>query len=267
MKKPVIMIGLPNRGRIESETTVCLMDLSVSLFARKINFYKMNVHDRVEWGRNTVVDAAISANCTHVLFVDSDATFPANGCEILLAHDKKIVGATTAGKMTDLPVVKECAEGKPMDYTSGGLVHVNAIGMHFTLIKIEVFHEMGKPWFYAKHVDGYSRGHSEDYTFCKNARHGYGINTYCDIDLTMKVGHVRYRTDVAYIDPAKSKQMDYIREKAKEINALMEKMSPEERKTHDTVAEGIRKNMADGDTLEEAIEKGIKQRKQMEEQK
>jgi hypothetical protein len=208
MKKPVIMIGLPNRGRIESMTVLSLMDLTVSLYKAKINHYKMNVHDRTESARNTVVEQALNLNCTHVLFVDEDAVFPANACERLLKRNKNIAGCNAAGKMTGLPVVKEDAEGKPLDYIKGGLVHVNAIGMHFTLIKTEVFKAIRKPWFYAKPIEGYARVNSEDYTFCKDAFHRWGIKTYCDLDLSIEIGHVRYRTDVAYLTEHIRKQME-----------------------------------------------------------
>jgi hypothetical protein len=188
-------------------TVLSLMDLTVSLFKAKINHFKMNIHDRTESARNTIVENALGHNCSHVLFVDEDATFPADACEQLLKRDKDIIGVNAMGKMSHTPVIKEDAEGKPLDYIKGGIVHVNAIGMHFTLIKIGVFEKVRKPWFYAKPIEGYARVNSEDYTFCKDARHGYGINTYCDLDLSIQCGHVRYRTDVSYMDSVVREQM------------------------------------------------------------
>jgi hypothetical protein len=145
--------------------------------------------------RNTLAINALNAKATHVMFVDSDMTFPANVIDRLLSWGKEIVGATYVKRSPDHEVVCRNSFLVAGDLQSGKeLVEMLAMPTGMLLIEAGVFSKLKKPWFRMdyveeceQHPDGLEIG--EDVYFCREARK-VGVRAWCDVPLSKVVGHL-----------------------------------------------------------------------------
>jgi hypothetical protein len=138
---------------------------------------------------------AMREGCSHILFIDSDMTFPQDMVQRLLKHDVDIVAANCARRrMPTGPTAQNYDENgvRTMVYTmpdSTGLEEVGSIGTGIMLIKKEVFHNMSEPWFDMPWQTG-KRGYmGEDVFFCKKAQE-LGFKVYIDHDVSKEIGHI-----------------------------------------------------------------------------
>jgi hypothetical protein len=150
---------------------------------------------RIAFNRNTLVDSAKAVNATHILFIDADMIFPANALERLMAHDLDIVGAT-ACKRTDDEDGND-AIGWPMDeqrmQIQNAPIKMRIMGLPFMLIKMSVFEKLPAPWFAEPPQNMMGKLDDpglmpEDEFFCHNAIKA-GFDIWCDISLSMDIGH------------------------------------------------------------------------------
>lgn len=154
----------------------------------------------VSWARYQLSKDFLESDCTHLLFVDSDAMIMnMSSIEQLLENNKPIVsGLFTSSKIGkgikptykpfDPELLKRYLDGEFKDH----LLPVESTGMHFTLIKREVVKyllnfdpENLNPFEPRLYKGEY---HGEDGMFCKRASELYGYKTY--VDLRVMVGHV-----------------------------------------------------------------------------
>lgn len=145
------------------------------------------ISSRIADNRNVLVDMARAQNATHILFIDSDMTFPANGLMELLGQDKDIMGATASkrqeGDRNPIGVVAD-----PGDMiTNKRFVKMAILGLPFMLIKMSVFDKLKKPYF-AEPIDGESLIPEDSY-FCKTALEA-GFDIWCDMGLSVNMGHM-----------------------------------------------------------------------------
>lgn len=185
-----VLIGVANRGVIESDTVVSLFQLIAHnipdtevLFIPIIGGYK-------SINMNKLVKIAKQNNCTHLLNIDSDMIFPHDALETLLKHDKDIIGGTyryrgAAHNQTNPPSVVKFREGD--EYVEGDvpetLFTCSALGLGFLLFKLDVFDKLDEPYFSLDEL----RPAMEDVVVCeKLVAAGYQI--YCDP--TIKIGHI-----------------------------------------------------------------------------
>jgi hypothetical protein len=138
---------------------------------------------------------AMREGCSHILFIDSDMTFPQDMVQRLLKHDVDIVAANCARRrMPTGPTAQNYDENgvRKMVYTmpdSTGLEEVGSIGTGIMLIKKEVFQNMSEPWFDMPWQTG-KRGYmGEDVFFCKKAQE-LGFKVYIDHDVSKEIGHI-----------------------------------------------------------------------------
>lgn len=202
---PRVYVGIPQPELTDYRFTQCLWNL-LQYSAPKYQMLKGNsVGSVIAKNRNNVVDMASEAKASHLLMIDSDQTFPANGLERLLNHDKDIVGATTCRRVgDDLSPVAE-----PIDRSSikpfQQLVPMKLVGFPFMLIKMSVFEKMRKPYFadpprwmmatmfpscfeFDAPVTATDLVQEDDY-FCINARR-LNYEVLCDMTLSMEIGHI-----------------------------------------------------------------------------
>lgn len=140
-------------------------------------------------GREKVVRRALERGSEWVWFVDDDHTFGHTALLDLLAHDVPVVGALYLQRKTPfLPIAmgeKDENGWWPLDLEKcpqHGLVSVDGIGTGGLLVKAEVFHELGEPWFQ------YTAEMSEDLFFCRRVREELGLPIYVDLDVPL--GHI-----------------------------------------------------------------------------
>lgn len=133
--------------------------------------------------RNLGAQAALDAGATHLLFLDSDMTFPPDTLTRLASHAVPIVGADYVRRV---PPHTLCgtASGEPM---RGALRPMLSLPFGCILIKREVLEGMFPPWFQYREGLTDADTLSEDTGFCVLARRA-GHTIHCDPRL--EVGHV-----------------------------------------------------------------------------
>jgi len=143
----------------------------------------------IDANRDALVQAAERMDADYILFLDDDQTYPPDTPEILMNHDKDVVGGVTPRKETGTPMVWDHdGEVKIWDSLSGksGLTKIDGMGMGGVLIKVNVFDKLEHPYF-KRHENPTYRGCGEDIAFylkCKKA----GVDVFVDIDL--QFGHL-----------------------------------------------------------------------------
>ena len=138
---------------------------------------------------------AMAEGCTHILFVDSDMTFPQDMIERLLAHDLDIVATNCARRRLPTgPTAQRYDENgeRVLVYTmpeSTGIEEVGSIGMGVMLIKRKVFEALSEPWFETPWRND-KRGYvGEDVFFCRKAQ-AAGFKIWIDHDVSKEIGHI-----------------------------------------------------------------------------
>lgn len=141
-------------------------------------------------GRNIAVEGAISAGCTHVLFIDSDMAFPHDALLRLLDRDRLVIGATYMSRRSH-PIhghslMHQEKDDAPVSLGSD-IRQVAHMPTGFLLINLEVFKTLPKPWFWF----GYTQNLNvigEDYAFCSGVLK-LGLDIWLDADLSKQIGH------------------------------------------------------------------------------
>ena len=138
------------------------------------------------------VRAIEEKHATHLLWIDSDHSFPADTAIRLLAHKRPIVGINATTRTEPLRYTAAISPDEFLETTrrSKGLQKVQRIGFGIVLIEARVFQAIPKPWFLIeygeKNGEPYYRG--EDVYFCEKARQ-YGFTPMVDHDLTKETAH------------------------------------------------------------------------------
>ena len=178
-KKIKLGIGIPHVGTIKAQT-------AFSLFAALKDFpHDYNVFMKegciLHANRQEIVEKAIEKECTHLLFVDSDMSFPKDAVVRLLARNKDIVGAHYNRRK--FPPTSTVVNPKDPNM---GITTCDSVATGFMLIKLDVFKKLSKPWFFWELDEKGKTVTGEDYFFCRKAREaGYEIWA----DFTLEVLH------------------------------------------------------------------------------
>jgi len=195
-----VAICIPSRGEMEIGTAFDLAVLCAYDARHRVghqSIYTVSgtlIFDQ----REKMAHEALKEGADYILWIDADMRFPKNTIEILMAHDKPIVGdnATTRSipvKPTakNLVVDMEKKENHWLPVVSKGktgLEEVTAVGCGVMLVKREVFENTPKPWFWFEQIPG-GKLLGEDVYFCIKALDA-GYPTYLDHDLSNQIGHV-----------------------------------------------------------------------------
>lgn len=144
--------------------------------------------------RQSLAQQAIEAGATHLLFIDSDMTFPNYTLHQLLAANKLIVAANCVTKVIPAhPTARQAGEkpaGMLVDSRGKtGLEKVWRVGTGVMLIDLRVFTKIEKPWFPITWNEANDDYTGEDWNFCDICQKA-GIDIYVDHDLSKHIGHV-----------------------------------------------------------------------------
>lgn len=139
--------------------------------------------------RNTLANQALEVGASHLLFLDSDMTFPPDTVSRLATHHKPIVGASYVKRFPPHPILG--IPHGPYNPTILPLAEMATIPMGCCLIRTEIFRQLPYPWFkYEKgSAEDGSADISEDVFFCNLAR-ASNIRIFADVELTKQMGHV-----------------------------------------------------------------------------
>jgi hypothetical protein len=142
--------------------------------------------------RQKLAERAIeNRRATHLLWIDSDHSFPADTAHRLLAHQRPIVGinATTRTLPLRCTAAKGVREVFETTRHSKGLERCRRIGFGIVLVEARVFLAMPKPWFQVVYLEDEGTYRGEDVYFCEKARE-HGFHPMVDHDLTKETTHI-----------------------------------------------------------------------------
>lgn len=198
--KPILVAVVALSGdMVHADFAFCLANLGVYSTVRHhkdfriVAFLNHKCSD-VAHGRNSIVQEVrdMKAGITHILFIDSDMTFPPVTLSRLLSLRSPIVG------------IDACTRRPPYRRTARKREDGWDLGCGVLLIQMDVFEKVSFPWFDSHYrPDGSREG--EDFAFCRKAK-AAGYQPFLDEDLSARVGHLgTMEFTLAIADQANSK--------------------------------------------------------------
>jgi hypothetical protein len=130
-----------------------------------------------------------------ILFLDDDQIYPHDTPEILMNHDRMIVGVVTPIKDDASPMLWEWGDGDHRTINlwgavrgDSGLTKVDGMGLGGVMLDPEVFNRIGNPPYFKIDRDPTRyKAHGEDISFYAKCRDA-GIDVIADLDL--QFGHL-----------------------------------------------------------------------------
>lgn len=173
--------------------------------------------------RENMVDTALSdEKVTHLLFLDSDMSFPPNLFDLLYKHDLPIVACNYVKRAIPSMPNSRSMEGKLIGTMKDtiGLEEADSAGFGAVLLKREVFDNTEKPWFDTVWLDKGDKIEmmGEDVFFFRKARKLGGYPLFVDHEASQKIGHVGTYTYENWMCEATWQELD-MREYQKETMA------------------------------------------------
>jgi hypothetical protein len=195
MTLPKIAIGIPYYRTCEGPTLLSCMSAAMRTAAV---FTKISTDEDkagmlpigtsgcyIEDNRNGLVNYFLQTGIpfTHLLWIDTDMTFPEDAWLRLLAHDKDIVGVNYRTR-TPPYAAAGIYENGDVDTMAPGLVLMKQVPTGLLLTKFDLYRELPYPWF-KPGLNGEAR---DDVYFCRLAQ-SRGYQVWCDNDLTKEIVH------------------------------------------------------------------------------
>lgn len=197
-----VFVGLASRDTWSSDFGMCMIQL-VADFAQKYEgFDEQRIRvDKKEGSilpnqREGLAQKALELGCTHLLFIDTDQTFPPSALRRMLSWKEPIVACNVAIKtFPTAPTARLFTKGNTKGgllFTwsdSVGLAPVWRIGTGIMLIDTKVLRKIPEPWFPNRWMEETKTFQGEDWCFCEKAE-AYGFHPVVDQALSWQVGHV-----------------------------------------------------------------------------
>ncbi len=187
-----LVIGGPTRDTVPAAFALALADLSATTHqwnaAGRI-WLRFVQATYVHVGRDAVLRAAWGCQATHVLWLDTDMTFPPDTAIRLAAHHRPVVAGNCVMKTTP-PLCTAQRHGQRIETRpdSMGLEVVDSVGLAVMLMHMDVVADLPRPWFRHGLTDA-GDDIGEDIAFCQALRDA-GHEILIDHDLSKEIGHV-----------------------------------------------------------------------------
>lgn len=181
-----VAIALPTGNTVTTEFAMSLAVLVAHPESPPVTLLN-HQNASVEIARNTLVRAFLGREETHLLFIDSDMIFPADGLSRLLSHEKPVVCATYVRRHEPFEALGVGLDD--IDPGATGLARMARVPTGFLLVRRDVFERAEFPWFDCPWDERASAFMSDDYFFSERARTA-GYDLCCDLDLSHEMGHV-----------------------------------------------------------------------------
>ena len=161
-------------ARLYAEARASLAMVTLAAGAGFVHHARENLlHEVIElWG------------ATHVLWLDTDMTFPSDTALRLLQHDVDVVAANYDTRRAPQRPTARRAGQCVYSHAATGLEPVDHVGMGVFLMKASVVVGLPRPRFWYS-----TPTETEDVYFCRLLR-AAGHTIYIDHDLSKEVGHV-----------------------------------------------------------------------------
>lgn len=195
-----LAICVPVRDTVHAKFAYCLSELTSYLTRSNINYNLLFQNGSVlPEQRHVLVEAAISANCEQVLWLDSDMVFPKNLYHKLSSYDKNVVACTYSTRTKPYRSVAFVDNNYNEKLSASfGLHKVSSVGMGLMLVKTEVYKSLTKPWFLFEYYENYNSYLGEDIYFCQQLQLK-GFDIYVDIDTSKQCYHLS-TTEIGILD-------------------------------------------------------------------
>lgn len=198
-----VLVGVPSGQHWMAQFGVDLVNLVASFTGARVPGYKSqelrvaNVRSSVlSRNRLDIVKTARAAKATHILFLDTDHTFPRDLVHRLAAHKKPVVAANCVTKQipantTARYLDRQNPHGVPVYSDPGNLSleEVWRVGTGVMLVELSVFDKIGNGVWEMKYLPEADDYQGEDWSFCE-ACQAAGIPLYVDHGLSQRVGHL-----------------------------------------------------------------------------
>jgi hypothetical protein len=147
--------------------------------------------------RNRLVRMALAFDPppTHILWVDSDMTFPPDSLVRLFKHDKDIVGAFYNRRTPPYTTTGILKDPLGSDVSKGGLHKAVVMPHGLVLVKKEVYEKLPSPWYKESFDPACASPDDPDGTVGEDVNFSryvleQGYDMWVDADLTFEVGHL-----------------------------------------------------------------------------
>jgi len=147
----MIVIGHPSRGMVTIDWHVAV-DEMLAWAPPGVKLQTFYVRAKpVDEARRLIAEYAVRQKASHLLFLDDD-TYPSPDSLVRLwnARQPVVTGVVYTKSDPTLPMVfRKDDEGPWVDWVAApkGLHRINAAGLAMTLIAVDVFERLPKPWF------------------------------------------------------------------------------------------------------------------------
>lgn len=196
-----LAVAIPHTGTVITDLALCLTQMALALSKHPIPGYQgigMAIMAKktsiLPKSRQELVEEAIAAKCTHLLFIDSDQTFPGSLVHRLARHNKPVIGCNIATKcLPSDPTARNFNpkwHGGDVVYSQGkrGIEQVWRIGCGILLLDLSIFAAIPKPWFSIEYNTERADFVGEDWYLCEKLQ-AAGIPIYVDHDVSLEIGH------------------------------------------------------------------------------
>ena len=201
-----VMVGMPSTTQMHVRTALCLQALLQYCLIARVGAFKeqvvklCNVRGSILPNlRVDVVRTAKDWKATHVLWIDSDQTFPKDTLHRLIARDVDVVAANVATKQIPAKTTArrkpvndaEPASGVPIfsDTDSPAMEKVWRVGTGIMLVRMKVYEATGLNVFGMPWREDWQKYQGEDWTMCE-AIEKAGFDIWIDHRLSREVGHL-----------------------------------------------------------------------------
>lgn len=199
--RPVrLAIMIPSGDAWEADFALSLLQLQRYLMHDPVceNFDFMLINERgslVTLQRENMVDTALgNEDVTHMLWLDSDMTFPPNLFHRLYSHDLPMVACNYVKRSVPAFPNSRALNGKLIGTAkeTRGLEEAESAGFGAVLMQREVFENTPKPWFDTVWLDKGDKLEllGEDVFFFRKARKLADYPLFIDHSISQKIGHV-----------------------------------------------------------------------------
>lgn len=198
-----VVVGVPSGQHWLAQFGVDLISLVTSFTSKRVAGYRsselrvVNVRSSIlSKNRHDLVKAAQELRATHLLFLDTDHTFPPDLIHKLAEGGKLVVAANCVTKQIPAnPTARSKNPANPKgeivytDPHSHGLERVWRVGTGVMLINMKVFEKIGNGVWDMKYLPEADTYQGEDWSFCEACEQA-GIPLYINHDVSKQVGHV-----------------------------------------------------------------------------
>lgn len=190
-----VVICVPTNGLVHALFSYCLINAIRYTEAHGVPVVlEMDAGTVLSNQRQVLSDSALEHHADHIMWLDSDMTFPEDVIIRLLEHKKSVVCATYSKRVAPFhpTAFYNINPVEPVDTEGHGLVSIKYSGMGCMLVKAIVIDQIPSPHYPLKWHAPSSTWHGEDMGFCDLLTDN-DVKIFCDLDLSREIGHLGLR--------------------------------------------------------------------------